>query len=73
MYPNTHSPASMFRPMRVLCNGVEAFDLQDFVAVIRRSHRLFRPNASQRTQSRDGAAYTESRPVAPEWSDPHRR
>ena len=30
MYPDTHSPASMFRRLRGLVGGVEALDLQDY-------------------------------------------
>ena len=37
MYPNTHSPASMFRRLRVLAGGVEIADTQDYGRV----HQMF--------------------------------
>ena len=37
MYPNTHSPASLFRRLRVLCGGVEVADTQDYGRV----HQMF--------------------------------
>ena len=37
MYPNTHSPASLFRRLRVLAGGVEIADTQDYGRV----HQMF--------------------------------
>ena len=72
MYPNTQSPASMFRRLRVLAGGVEIADTQDYGRV----HQMFAsflPAQRRAEDAIDGGAYTESHPEAQGTSDPQRR